>query len=176
VSNRSRSAIGPVSVHGANSFREKVRRGQRLGWDFSAKVAYFGSTETTPPLSPSAKPRRLKDNSADGRKPFFRRTAWWGWWDSNRQPTDYGPEGDRIDDRRLTIARTIGWQECRPGCAAELEGTAAARKPDGCPMAVSPRARVRGSKRSVDASLGGAGRGKSHQRTAMAHGGQFAFR
>src|SRR6516162_11010915 len=31
------------------------------------------------PVSPSAKPRELKDNSAGGRKLKSRKTVWWGW-------------------------------------------------------------------------------------------------
>jgi hypothetical protein len=39
--------------------------------------------------SPAAKPRKVKDYSQRPRKPELRRTAWWGWQDSNRRASDY---------------------------------------------------------------------------------------
>jgi hypothetical protein len=39
--------------------------------------------------SPAAKPRKAKDYSDGPMKRELRRTAWWSWQDSNRQPSDY---------------------------------------------------------------------------------------
>jgi len=47
------------------------------GLGFSGTTAYFGSTETACPASPSPKPREVKDNSTGARKPDLRGTAWW---------------------------------------------------------------------------------------------------
>jgi hypothetical protein len=59
------------------------------GRAFLARTACSARQRLAFPASPSPKAREVKDNSAPGRKPDLRRTAWWGWQDSNLQPSDY---------------------------------------------------------------------------------------
>jgi hypothetical protein len=44
-----------------------------------ATPADFGRQRPRYPGSPAAKPRKVKDYSDRGGKPFLRATAWWGW-------------------------------------------------------------------------------------------------
>jgi hypothetical protein len=57
---------------------------------FLATAAEFGRQRPHSPASPAAKPRKVKDYSDRGGKPESRKTAGWGWQDSNWQPSDYG--------------------------------------------------------------------------------------
>ena len=57
---------------------------------FLATPADFGRQRPHSPASPASKPRKVKDYSVSARKANLRGTAWWGWQDSNSQPSDYG--------------------------------------------------------------------------------------
>jgi hypothetical protein len=54
-----------------------------------AKAAYFARQRLAVLASPAPKAPEVKDYSAGAKKPDLRRTAWWGWQDSNLQPSGY---------------------------------------------------------------------------------------
>jgi len=77
---------------------------------FWTTAAYFARQRLISLASPKAKARKAKDYSTGRRKPDLRRTAWWSWQDSNRQPSDYGRQerGARGDPRiRLRRGSTM---------------------------------------------------------------------
>jgi hypothetical protein len=76
-SNRSQSAIEPVSVRGANSCRESVWRGQRPRRDFCRRRSISCDRDWNSFAPFRSKPREVEDISTGGRKPDLCRTAWW---------------------------------------------------------------------------------------------------
>ena len=88
-------------------FAAPISAGKRFG-EARDRAGFFGddcifcTAETGRPRVSGAKAPEVKVHSDGPRKPSLRGTGWWGWQDLNRPPTDYGPEGDRIDGRRLT--------------------------------------------------------------------------
>jgi hypothetical protein len=61
---------------------------------FLPTMDYFARQRRGSVAFPSPKPREVKDISGCARKPDLRRTAWWGWQDSNRRPNGYEPQSN----------------------------------------------------------------------------------
>ena len=76
---------------------------------FLAKIAYFARQRLTAPASAAPKAREVKDYSDRRGKPNLRRTAWWGWQDSNLQPSDYEPVPSSYPRATCTASRNIAF-------------------------------------------------------------------
>jgi hypothetical protein len=125
-SNRSQSAIEPVSVRGASSCRERVWRGRRPGRRFWRRIpiARRRDRDSLAPLRP--KPREVKGISAGARKPDLCRTAWWARQDSNLQPSGYEPLALTIELRAPAAFLATGeapGQSLAPAGAAAAPGS-----------------------------------------------------
>jgi hypothetical protein len=59
------------------------------GAEFSATPADCARQRPRYPISPAAKPRKVKDYSDRAEKPELRGTAWWGWQDSTSNVRSY---------------------------------------------------------------------------------------
>ena len=109
----------------------KVWRGQRLGRHFFAILPDSWRQRPCCPVSPSAKPRNVKDYSSGARKPELRGTAWWSWQDSNQQANGYEQWMTRYVERVASVSEPEQLMLTRPcdRCIEEAGDTDSARKP-----------------------------------------------